>query len=111
MVRMAERIESLPGELPDPELMRLKARIGRRSRLPARAVLPLAASAVAGAAGAGLVLTTISESVWNLLREWRPDDLMLLSLLEFPGAAAVSWWVPLVAVLLLLYVFTVSEVF
>lgn len=111
MVQMAESLESIPGELPDPELIRLKARISRRSRLPERALLPLKAGGLFGAAGLGLLLATVPESTWSRIQAWQPGERSFAQLQELLAAAsATSWWIPLAAVLLFLFVFTTSEV-
>lgn len=109
MTEMAASLESPPGEMPDPELIWLKARINRRSQLPARALLPLRAGGLFGAAGLSVLLATIPD-VWNRIQAWRPDASVLAQLQELLAAApAASWWIPLAAVLLFLLVFTASE--
>ncbi len=110
LTEMAASQESLSGELPDPELIWLKAKISRRSQLPARALLPLKAGGLFGAAGLGLLFAAIPESVWHRIQAWRPEGIELAQLQELLAAApAASWWVPLAAVLLFLLVFTTGE--
>ena len=123
MMRMAKGLESIPGELPDPELIRLKAKIGRRSQLPARALLPLKAGGLFGAAGLGLLFTTIPESAWHRIREWQAGEIVFARLRDWqldeaalirlfdslPAALATGWWIPFAAILLFLLVFTTSE--
>ena len=110
MTEMAAGLESIPGELPDPELIWLKAKINRRSQLPERALLPLKAGSLFGAAGLGLLLAAIPESAWNRILAWWPDEIANARLQElFAAAPAASWWIPLAAVLLFLLVFTASE--
>lgn len=111
MARMAERLESIPGKLPDPELIWLKARINRRSQLPARALLPLKAGGLFGAAGLSLLIATVPESVWSRFQAWQPVEFSITQLQELLVAtSATTWWIPLAAVLLFLFVFTTSEV-
>ncbi len=111
MARMAARLESIPGELPDPELMWLRAKINRRSQLPARALLPLKAGGLFGAAGLGLLLATVPESTWSRIQAWRPGERSFAQLQELlVAASATAWWIPFAAVLLFLFVFTTSEV-
>ena len=111
MARMAENLESIPGELPDPELIWLKAKINRRSQLPARALLPLKAGCLFGAAGLSLLLATVPESAWSRIQAWQPVEFSITQLQELLVAtSATFWWIPLAAVLLFLFVFTTSEV-
>lgn len=110
MVRMAESLESIPSELTDPELIWLKAKINRRSQLPAKALLPLKAGSLFGAAGLSLLITMVPESAWSRIQAWQPGELSLAQLQELLVATpATFWWMPLVAVLLFLFVFTTSE--
>ena len=123
MTRMAASLESIPGGCFDPELIWLKAKINRPPRLPARALLPLKAGGLFGAAGLGLLLATIPESAWNRIREWQPGEAALARLQDWqaggtafarlqdllPAASAAAWWIPLAAVLLFLFVFATSE--
>lgn len=110
MTQMAAGLESVPGELPDPELIRLKARISRRSRLPERALLPLKAGSLFGVAGAGLLFASIPGSVWNRVQEWLPGESVLIRWQELLLAIpAISWWIPVAAILFVLLVFTNSE--
>ncbi len=111
MTRMAESLESVPGELPDPELIWLKAKIKKRSQLPARALLPLKAGGLFGAAGLSLLLATVPESTWSRIQAWQPGERSFAQLQELlVAASATTWWIPLAAVLLFLFVFTTSEV-
>lgn len=110
MMEMAASLESIPGELPDPELIRLKAKINRRSQLPDRILLPLKAGGLFGIAGFSLLVAAIPESAWNWIQEWRPGEMPLAQLQELLVAMpAAAWWMPLVTVLLFLFVFTTSE--
>ena len=110
MTEMAANLESVPGELPNPELIWLKAKINRRSRPPERVLLPLKAGGLFGAAGFSLLFAAIPENAWNRIQEWRPGDLPLAQLQDlFVAIPATAWWMPLAAVLLLLIVFTTSE--
>ncbi len=111
MARMAASLESIPGELPDPELIWLKAKINKRSQLPTRALLPLKAGNLFGAAGLSLLLATVPTSAWGRFQAWQPIERSITQLQELLVAApATFWWIPLAAVLLFLFVFTTSEV-
>ena len=107
---LAGAIESRSGALPDPELIWLKAKIKRRSQLPGRALLPLKAGGLLGAAGLGLLLAAIPQSAWHRIQAWRGSEAALGQLQDLlTVAAATSLWLPLAAVLLLLLAFTASE--
>ena len=125
MTRLAADVEALPGAPPAADLIWLKAKIGRRSRTPARALLPIKIGGLLGGAGCGLLfagwlrdnwvpppvsswshlLHPVSIGAWlesRSLPDWKVSPQLLELLSAVPPT---SWLLPVGAILLYFLLF------
>ena len=111
MIELGQTVDSALAPLPDPSLIRLKARIRKRSEESWRTLLPIVIACGASAIGLGVLLAGLPVVAWRSLQEWLTRVGLLggeFPALASPGPFAIAW-MPAAVLLILLVLVTASE--